>query len=206
MRGLRAWLPSLTSLLTLVFLLQRDGISLVLYLARHDVQRHYLTTLNNVFFRWQYSLLCSLSTFVCMARLRTHGQVTVSPGGRSFYANPRKPTCRAKAPITPALREVLARRREERRAEYRSALKGARDTVHQQATQLREVFGGHSAEYYSQEILQRGRLERGRRKPSRWNAYLRHKLKLRNAGTRVVALIIPLLKQSSRVTCWGTEA
>jgi hypothetical protein len=141
-----------------------------------------------------------------MARLRTHGQVTVSPGGRSFYANPRKRTRRAKAPITPALREVLARRREERRAEYRSALKGARDTVHQQATQLREVFGGHSAEYYSQEILQRGRLERGRRKPSRWNAYLRHELKLRNAGTRVVALIIPLLKQSSRVTCWGTEA
>jgi len=47
---------------------------------------------------------------------------------------------------------------------------------------LCEIFGGHSAKYYAQEILQRGRLECGCRSLSRWNAYLRHELKVRNAG------------------------
>jgi len=72
--------------------------------------------------------------------------------------------------------------------EYQQALQGARDTVHQQAIQLRESFGGHTAEYYAQEILQRARLERGRRKPSRWNAYLRQELKTRNAGMSGVVI------------------
>ena len=120
-----------------------------------------------------------------MVRLRTYGRVTASPGGRSFYSNPRKRTRRAKAPITPALKELLAKQRETRRAEYTSSLKDARDTVQKYATQLRETFGSHSVEYYTQEILQRGRLERSRRKPSRWNAYLRHELNARNSGTEI---------------------
>lgn len=94
-----------------------------------------------------------------MTRLRTYGKVIASPGGRSFYSNPRKRTRRTKAPITPALREALAKRRGERRTEYHSALKDARDTIRRQAIQLRETFGGHSDEYYAQEIMQRGRLE-----------------------------------------------
>ena len=88
----------------------------------------------------------------------------------------------------------MAKQREARRAEYTSALKDARDTVHKQATQLREVFGGHSADYYAQEILQRGRLERARRRPSRWNAYLRHELKIRNAGMEAVVLYVVVTK------------
>ena len=97
-----------------------------------------------------------------MARLRTYGQVVASPGGRSFYSNPRKRTRRAAAPVTPALKAALAKRREACQTEYTSALKDARDEIHKQATQLREVFGGHSTNYYTQEILQRGRLERAR--------------------------------------------
>jgi hypothetical protein len=50
------------------------------------------------------------------------------------------------------------------------------------AVQLRETFGGHTTEYYTQEILQRGRLECGHRKASRWNAYMHHELQLQNAG------------------------
>lgn len=117
-----------------------------------------------------------------MARLRTYEKVVAAPGGRSFYSNPRKRIRRTRAPVTPALRKALATRREERQAEYQSALNNARSAVTQQASLLRETFGGHSAEYYTQEILQRGRLERGRRGPSRWNAYLRQELKTRNAG------------------------
>ena len=123
-----------------------------------------------------------------MARLKNYGSVVASPGGRSFYSNPRKRTRSARAPVTPALKSALAKGREARRAEYKEALKDARDVILKQAMQLREVFGGHSANYYTQEILQRGRLERARRKPSRWNAYLRQQLKARNAGMKAVLL------------------
>ena len=123
-----------------------------------------------------------------MARLRTYGQVVASSNGRTFYSNPRKRTRKARAPITPALKEALAKQREERRNEYTQALKDAQNTVKNHAVQLREAFGGHSAEYYTQEILQRGRTERSRRKPSRWNAYLRHELKKRNEGMSFINL------------------
>ena len=89
-----------------------------------------------------------------MARLRTYGQVVASPSGRTFYSNPRKRTRKARAPITPALREALAKQREARRNEYTSALQGAQDTIKKHALQLREEFGGHSIDYYAQEILQ----------------------------------------------------
>ena len=123
-----------------------------------------------------------------MARIQKYSQATTSPGGRSFYTNPRERTYRARAPITPALRKALAKRRKARHVEYLSALKGAQDTVYNQAVQLREGFGGHSAEYYTQEILQRGRLERSHRKPSRWNVFLKQQVKARNAGARVLSL------------------
>ena len=94
-----------------------------------------------------------------MVRLRIYGPVVSAPGRRSFYSTPRKCTHRARAPITLALKNVLAEQRKTRRVEYTSALKDVRETVHKQATQLHEAFGGHSTDYYTQEILQCGRLE-----------------------------------------------
>ena len=141
-----------------------------------------------------------------MVRLRNYGHITVSSGGRSFYSNPRKRTRRARAPVTPALKEALVKRREARRVEYTSALKDARNAIHTQATQLRELFGGHSTDYYTQEILQRGRLERARRRPSRWNAYLRQELKRRNAGTEVVVSYAAAANYVPRAVPWAAEA
>ena len=123
-----------------------------------------------------------------MARLRNYGSVVASSNGRTFYSNPRKRTHKTRAPITPALREVLAAQRKERRNEYTQALKEARATVGKHALQLRETFGSHSADYYAQEILQRGRIERTRRKPTRWNAFVRGELKKMNEGMRPVRL------------------
>lgn len=134
-----------------------------------------------------------------MARLRNYGQVVPSPGGRSFYSNPRKRKRRERAPVTPALKNALAKQRVEWRAKYTSALKDARDVVYKQATQLREVFGAHSADYYTQEILQRGRLERGRRKPSKWNAFLKQELEKQNAGMAVVSSICE--RANTHVNC-----
>ena len=176
----------------------------------HDVEYSYVAMQTSAFSQYRSFLLFgsnrhhpAVSLPPPMARLRKYGDLIASPGGRSFYSNPRKCTCRAKAPITPALKEFLAKQREERRTEYYQALQGARNTIHQQATQLRESFGGHSAEYYAQEILQRGRLERVRRKPSRWNAYLRQELKIRNAGTSRLILFCGFTSQSTspRVIC-----
>lgn len=129
-----------------------------------------------------------------MARLRNYGPVVASPGGRSFYSNPRKRTRRAKAPLTPALKDALAKRRNERRGEYTSALKEARDSIRKQAVQLREVFGAHSVGYYTQEIFQRARLEQARRKPTRWNAFLKQELKTRNAGMKIFTFHITVAK------------
>jgi hypothetical protein len=64
-----------------------------------------------------------------MARTRNYGQFVAAPGGRSFYSNPCKRSRRERAPVTPALRDALTKRREERQTEYTSALKGARDEV-----------------------------------------------------------------------------
>ena len=94
-----------------------------------------------------------------MARLRANRNVVAYPGGRSFYMAPSKHTHRTRAPVTPALRSALAKQQKVRQAKYQAALYNARNTIHQQATQLRETFGGHAIEYYAQEILQRGRLE-----------------------------------------------
>lgn len=118
-----------------------------------------------------------------MARLRTYGQLTnASLDGRTFYSNPRKRVRPRRAPILPALKEQYARERVERRSEYAHALTGAREDIEKHALQLRETFGGHSTQYYIQEIYQRGRVERGRRKASRWNAFLRNEVKKRNDG------------------------
>ena len=102
-----------------------------------------------------------------MVWLRRYGPLSTAPNGRSFSSDPRKRVQKRRAPLTPALRQVLAKQRKARREGYVSALQGARNAVEQHATQLRETFGGHTVDYYHQEILQRGRLERGRRKPSR---------------------------------------
>ena len=117
-----------------------------------------------------------------MVRLRTYAPLTTAPGGRSFYSTPRKRTSKRGAPLTSALKAVLAKQRAERQQRYTSALQEARHVVQQHATQLREEFGGHTVGYYQQEILQRGRLERTRRKSSRWNTFLRQELKKRNNG------------------------
>ena len=124
-----------------------------------------------------------------MARVRTYRLVSAPPNGRSFYTPPQKHVRKARAPITPALKAVLAKQREARQEEYGVTLQNIRDAVEQHAVQLRERFGGHSTEYYLQEILQHGRLEHARWKTSRWNVYVKQELRLRNEG--MCAGIVP---------------
>jgi riboflavin synthase alpha subunit len=56
---------------------------------------------------------------------------------------------------TPAEKAELALVRRARQETYSKALSEARAVVLEQATQLRERFGGHSIEYYYEEIMQK---------------------------------------------------
>jgi hypothetical protein len=56
----------------------------------------------------------------------------------------------------------------------------------EQATLLREEFGGHTAEWYFEEIMQRARMSKSKRSASRWNAFLRSEVKSINDGDVLV--------------------
>lgn len=144
-----------------------------------------------------------------MVRLRAYEGLTPSPSGQTFSSVPRKRARvrTTRAPVTPALKAAMAKQREERRIQYQAALKNARDVIHQHAVHLRETFGGHSVDYYTQEIFQRGRLERGRRGTMRWNAFLSQELKKRNEGMfGILSLCYRFSDSASRAARGGTKA
>lgn len=142
-----------------------------------------------------------------MARIRTYRHITLSTDGRSFYSKPRKRTGRVRIQINPSIKADLAKERDARKLEYNIALKAARDAVQHHAVQLHKQFGGHTSEYYETEIMQRGRLERGRRNVSRWNAFVRHELQARNAGMSddMFKHIVIALPVARSVGAWTTK-
>ena len=83
---------------------------------------------------------------------------------------------------TPAEKAHVASLRRSRKEDYSNALAEARDMVMEQAVQLRERFGGHSVEYYYEEIMQRSRAVKGQRRITQWNAYLAQEIKRINEG------------------------
>lgn len=80
-----------------------------------------------------------------------------------------------------------------RRKDYAQALADARAVVRQQAEHLHEHYGGHSVQYYHQEIIQDSRITAASRKPSAWNAYLSSEIKRINEGTSACFLFSPRL-------------
>jgi hypothetical protein len=92
---------------------------------------------------------------------------------------------------TPAEKKLLAAKRARRKKEYQEALTEARSTIMEQAARLHERFGGHSTEWYFEEIIQRGRLAKGAREPTRWNAYLRSETKKINDGRLIIFIARP---------------
>jgi len=97
----------------------------------------------------------------------------------------RKPWRRRAKPTvksTPAEKKLKAVRRAVRKKEYHVALEEARATILDKATELHERFGGHSVNWYFEEIMQNGRLAKNSRDTSRWNAYLRSEVRKINDG------------------------
>lgn len=69
----------------------------------------------------------------------------------------RRRTKRTTLRKTPAEKAEAAAKRHDHRVSYHDALSKARDIVMEQATQLREQFGGHTVEWYFEEIMQQAR-------------------------------------------------
>ena len=84
---------------------------------------------------------------------------------------------------TAAEKEAMAAKRAERQEEYSKALQEARDVVNEHAKRLHAQFGGHSIEYYQQEIIQVSRKSLSQRGPNGYSIYLRSKLAELNACT-----------------------
>lgn len=105
------------------------------------------------------------------------------PGSRNRLPF-RHRTKRAVLPKTPLEKASLAAKRLNHRRAYNDALARAREVLTDQATILRNEFGGHSIQYYLQEICQMSRIVKsGRRNESSWNAFLRSEVKKVNDGT-----------------------
>jgi riboflavin synthase alpha subunit len=82
---------------------------------------------------------------------------------------------------TPTEKAALALARRTCRETYAQALSEAQAVILDQATLLRERFGGHSIEYYYEEIMQKSRFQR-ERGVSQWNAFVNQEAKRINGG------------------------
>lgn len=70
----------------------------------------------------------------------------------------------------------------QKKADLNEALAQARAAVWEEAKKLRELFGGHSEQYYFQQIVQLGRLEKTTQKVNHFTAYIRSEVKRINEG------------------------
>jgi hypothetical protein len=79
-----------------------------------------------------------------MARLKAYTSLTTAPGGRSFYSTPRKRVRKRGAPLTAALKGVLAKRRQERQQGFTSALQmletWSNSTLHNFKSNLADIL------------------------------------------------------------------
>jgi hypothetical protein len=96
---------------------------------------------------------------------------------------------------TPTEKAALALARRTHRETYAQALSEAQAIVLEQATQLHELFGGHSIEYYYEEIMQQSRFQQ-ERGVSQWNAFVTQEVKCINGSKVFYVMNIIFLAQN----------
>jgi hypothetical protein len=85
-------------------------------------------------------------------------------------------------PLTPPEKAQRKKDRLLHKINYKAAMQKAQDVMLEEAKKLRELFGGHSVEWYFQEIMQRSHVTKKKRKVTLWNAYLQQEVKRINDG------------------------
>ena len=91
-------------------------------------------------------------------------------------------TPKVKYQRTPQEKAIIKERRQARVKDLNEALDEARQVIKDEARKLRERFGGHSEQYFYEQLLQTSRFSKSQRKVSKWNAYYRSQVKLANEG------------------------
>ncbi|KAG6819118.1 hypothetical protein H0H93_015315 [Arthromyces matolae] len=76
---------------------------------------------------------------------------------------------------TAAEKKAAKEQRDTERKEYVEARSESLGVIDQEVVKLHARFGGHTKEWYRQDLLQTGTLAVEQRNTSRWNAFLRHK-------------------------------
>ncbi|KAG2074847.1 hypothetical protein BDR04DRAFT_976639, partial [Suillus decipiens] len=88
---------------------------------------------------------------------------------------------------------------------YADALKDAHEVMQEQAKLLHEKFGGHSIQYYHEELMQHAHMAASSHSPSRWNTFVWHEVKQINQECPPSS---PFLKASHCVkglaACWNS--
>jgi hypothetical protein len=97
---------------------------------------------------------------------------------------------------TASEKAALKEKRLAHRITYVDALKDAREVMQEQAKLLHEKFGGHSIQYYHEELMQRARMAASSRSPSRWNTFVRREVKRMNQGMCVLTCCLELCSVS----------
>ena len=85
---------------------------------------------------------------------------------------------------------ALAEKRHNRKIAYHEALTKAAESIYNEAIKLHELFGGHSIEYYLEELMQHSRLSKKKRTVNSWNVFLRNEVKRINDSESDLLLYI----------------
>lgn len=105
---------------------------------------------------------------------------------RKYHTNKIRTSCRRRAKpslkLTPAQKKALKTHRDISRKAYKEELAQSQHVIHQETVRLNDLFPGHSVDYYMEEILQISRLTKGKRKSSRWGAFVSLKVRSMNDG------------------------
>lgn len=91
-------------------------------------------------------------------------------------------TVKVKYQRTPLEKAIVKEHRQARVKDLNEALDEARQVIKDEARKLKERFGGHSEQYFFEQLLQMSRFSKSQRKVSKWNAYYRSQVKLANEG------------------------
>lgn len=141
----------------------------------------------------QFTLLHISSERPRLLRLTDMARTQDKSGGISRYSTRTKVSTKTRLPWrhrthrtaikrTTAQKKQLAKQRCENKERYNKALEASFQVLLGEAHKLREEFGGHSEQYYLEDILQRPRVVQSRRGVNRWNVFLRDEVKRINDG------------------------
>ncbi len=90
---------------------------------------------------------------------------------------------RTRIKLTPTERAAKKTAKDAVKKDYHAALREAQETIRALARQLHERFGGHTVDYYMEEIMQQSRLKGEKKAPSLWNAFVALEVERLNART-----------------------